>query len=50
MFNYRLNKLLSTTNTVEYTMEINLTKVDGNWEVQALSQDDLNKLHGVFEY
>ena len=47
---YKINKLTETTDTVTYTMDINLVKVDGDWEVQPLSMDDLNKLHGVYEY
>lgn len=47
---YKINKLLDTTDTVDYTLTIKLQKVDNEWEVQPLSLDDLNKLHGTYEY
>lgn len=47
---YKINKLLDTTDTVDYTLEIKLQKIDNEWEVQPLSLDDLNKLHGTYEY
>lgn len=47
---YKIDRLVETTDTVDYTLTINLAKVDGDWEVQPLSLDDLNKLHGTYEY
>lgn len=47
---YKIDKLVETTDTVDYTLTINLAKVDGSWEVQPLSLDDLYKLHGTYEY
>lgn len=47
---YKINKLLDTTDTVDYTLDIKLQKIDNEWEVQPLSLDDLNKLHGTYEY
>lgn len=47
---YKINKLLDTTDTVDYTLNITLQKVDNEWEVNPLSNDDLNKIHGTYEY
>lgn len=47
---YKLNKLDEVTDTVDYTIEFTLTKVDDNWEVNELTNEQLKKIHGVYEY
>lgn len=47
---YKINKLLDTTDTVDYTLNITLQKVDDEWEVNPLSSEDLSKIHGTYEY
>lgn len=47
---YKLNKLLDTTDTVNYTLTLNLNKTDDNWEIEPLTTEQLTKLHGTYEY
>lgn len=50
-FNYKMKKLLDTTDKVEYTLDLNLTKNDnGEWDIDPLSTEQLTKLHGTYEY
>ena len=36
--------------TVDYTIDFVLTKVDNKWEVNDLNNEQLEKIHGVYEY
>lgn len=48
---YRLEQMQDITDTVEYTISFNLTKDNsGNWQINELSQDDLEKIHGIYNY
>ena len=47
---YKLKKLDDVNTTVDYTIDFNLTKVDGKWEVNDLSNEQLEKIHGVYAY
>lgn len=48
---YRLEQMQKNTDTVEYTIEFNLTKDDdGNWQITELEQSDLEKIHGIYNY
>ncbi len=47
---YKLGKLENVTNTVDYTIDFTLTKVDNKWEVNDLNNEQLEKIHGVYEY
>lgn len=50
-FTYKMKKLLDTTDKVEYTLELNLTKNEnGEWEIDPLTAEQLTKLHGTYEY
>lgn len=42
--------MLDTTDTVDYTLTINLKKKDSKWEVEPLTHEELTKLHGTYEY
>lgn len=46
---YKLNKMKETTDTVEYELDIKVVKDNGLWEVSQLSQDNLNKIHGIYQ-
>ena len=48
--NYKLQQLESTTDRVDYTIEFTLTKVDGEWQVDTLSNEQLQKIHGIYAY
>ncbi len=47
---YKLKKLDEVNKTVDYTIDFQLTKVDGKWEVNDLSNEQLEKIHGVYAY
>lgn len=48
---YKLDEMKKVTDTVEYTIEFNCTKNNkGNWEVNELSNADLEKIHGIYNY
>ena len=49
LFNdYRLNKLKSANDKVKYTIDMTLTNVDGKWELDEVSRDTKDKIHGVY--
>ena len=49
--NYKLDKMKKTTDTVDYNIIFNVTKDDkGNYKVTDLSNSDLEKIHGVYNY
>ena len=48
--NYKLDKMKNATDTVDYTLNIKLEKRDGTWFVVQLSDTDLEKIHGVYNY
>ena len=47
---YKLKKLEGVTDTVDYTIDFTLTKVDNDWVVNDLTNEQLEKIHGVYAY
>lgn len=48
---YKLENMKKTTETVEYTIEFNVVKNENNnWKVIDLTQEDLEKIHGIYNY
>lgn len=47
---YKIEKFLDTTDTVDYTLTLNLKKNNDKWEVEPLTSEELEKLHGTYEY
>lgn len=47
---YKLEQMKKTTDTVEYTIDFNLTKEDDKWRVEQPSTEDLEKIHGIYNY
>lgn len=46
---YKLSQMEKVNDTVKYTIEFNLTKNDNDeWEIDSLSDTDLEKLHGIY--
>ena len=46
---YKLSLMEKVTDTVKYKIEFTLTKNDnGEWEIDSLSDTDLEKLHGIY--
>ena len=47
---YKLKELDKVNTTVDYTIDFTLTKVDNEWVVNELTNEQLEKIHGVYEY
>ena len=48
---YKLDKMNKTNDTIEYNIVFNVTKDEkGNYKVVDLSNSDLEKIHGVYNY
>lgn len=46
---YKLDLMQKNTETINYTINFNVEKnEDGIWQVSDLSQDDLEKIHGIY--
>ncbi|MCI9585485.1 MAG: hypothetical protein HFH45_02470 [Bacilli bacterium] len=45
---YRLDELKKVTDTETYTITFNLTKQDDIWKLEDLSDEDLNKINGLY--
>lgn len=46
---YKIKKLKATTNKTKYTIIFTLTKKDGKWSLDKVSDDDIKKIHGLSE-
>ena len=47
---YKLEKFKDVNKTVDYTIDFTLTKIDNKWEVNDLTKEQLEKIHGVYAY
>ena len=47
---YRLEQMKMTTDTVDYTIDFYLIKNGRKWQVSPLSNSDLEKIHGIYNY
>lgn len=47
---YKLEQMKKITDTVEYTIDFRLTKEDDKWVVEQPSTEDLEKIHGIYNY
>lgn len=47
---YRLKELKKVDDTVKYTIELNLTKIDDEWKLDNLSDTDMQKINGIYNY
>lgn len=45
---YKIDKMEEVTETTTHTIELNLTKKNGMWKVEQLTNDDISKLHGLY--
>ena len=45
---YKISEMEKVTDTVKYTIEFTLTKVNGEWQLDQLSNSDIEKLHGIY--
>lgn len=47
--NYKLKLMKEATDTTTHEIEIKVVKEDDEWVVSQLSNDDLQKIHGIYE-
>ena len=47
---YKLNEMKKAQARISYEIEFKVVKNDNNWEVSQLSNEDLEKIHGIYEY
>ena len=47
---YKLERMKNTTKRVDYTITITTTKENGKYEVVDLTDNDLKKIHGIYNY
>ncbi len=45
---YKLSQMENVNDTIKYTIEFTLTKTDGKWKIDSLSNADIEKLHGIY--
>ena len=48
--NFRIEQMLKTNNRVDYEILFKLDKVNDDWEIRELNRDDLEKIHGLYDY
>lgn len=47
---YQLDMMKKTKDRVKYTLELKFTKKDKKWVIDKLSNDDMEKINGTYEY
>ena len=48
--NYKLEQLNKVKDRVDYTIEFELTKVNDEWQIKTLTDEQLQKIHGIYAY
>lgn len=47
---YKLDKMKNTIDKIEYTIDFYVVKTTNGWVVSSLSNSDLEKIHGIYNY
>ena len=47
---YKLEQMKAATETTTHSIVIKVVKNDNDWDVSQLSSEDLQKIHGIYEY
>lgn len=47
---YRIKELGKANDTVDYTVDFTLTKIDDVWTVDSLTNEQLEKIHGTYAH
>ena len=47
---YKIKKMMDTTDRIEYTVKVNLNKKDKEWVVDEFDTITLKKIHGTYNY
>jgi DNA-directed RNA polymerase subunit L len=45
---YKISEMEKVKDTTKYTIEFTLTKVNDEWQLDDLSNSDIEKLHGIY--
>ena len=48
--NYRLKRMLDSNDRVDYEVVFNLNKKNGEWILVEPGREDLEKIHGLYNY
>ena len=46
---YKIKQMMNVTDKIKYEITFHLTKVDGTWKVDDISDIDRQKIHGLYE-
>ena len=46
----QLQEMKQTTSKIKYDLTIHLENRKGNWIIRNLTEEDIKKIHGIFEY
>lgn len=49
VWDYKLDKMLKVNERIKYNLDISLTKIDNNWQVDDLLESDRQKIHGLYK-
>jgi hypothetical protein len=47
---YKLNKMKNTQDRIDYTIDFNVVLEDNLWKIKEISSNDLEKIHGIYNY
>ncbi len=47
---HRIDELGKASNKVTYTIDFTLTKINNNWTVDTLTNEQLEKIHGTYAH
>lgn len=47
---YKLETMKKYDKTITYTIDFKVTKENGKWVVNDLKEDDIKKIHGIYDY
>lgn len=47
---YRIEQLKKSEDTVKYTLDLSLTKIDDEWKLDDISDSDQQKINGIYNY
>ena len=47
---YKLDQLNKVKDRVDYTLEFDLSKVNDEWQINSLTDEQLQKIHGIYAY
>ncbi|MDD3453377.1 MAG: hypothetical protein PHN42_03820 [Bacilli bacterium] len=47
---YQLNKLIEVKDKVKFTLELTLSKINDEWKIDDISDENQQKINGIFNY